>query len=152
MPTIPGRRLMFVSLGLAIITSVSQLPRRVYAQTTPPISSAPALPAPWVAQDIGNPVPSGSAGFIDNRFEIAVSGADASVNNDQIRFVYQMLSDDVRIAARVDSLMPAQMSSKAGLMIRGSLEPDAPQGSVLMSGDGELAFHSRKQGGVATTD
>jgi Big-like domain-containing protein len=152
MPSVAGRRLIFASLGFAIIISFSQLPRRVYAQTTLPIPSASALPAPWVGQDIGNPAPSGSAGFIENRFDISASGTDASVNTDQIRFVYQMLSDDVRIAARVDSLMPAQMSSKAGLMIRGSLEPNAPQGSVLMGGDGELAFHSRKQGGGATVD
>ena len=152
MSSIVGRRFIFASLALTIIIAVSQLSGRVYAQTTPavPVSSASALPAPWVAQDIGNPAPSGSAAFSDNRFEISASGTGDSGDTDQLRFVYQMLSDDVRIAARIDSLMPAQPSSKVGLMIRGSLQPDAVQASVLMSGDGQLAFQQRKQAGGLT--
>ena len=54
---------------------------------------------------------------------------------DQFRFVYQMLSGDVKITARLDSLTPAHLWSNAGLMIRSSLEPDAAHAAIMLRGD-----------------
>jgi regulation of enolase protein 1 (concanavalin A-like superfamily) len=140
MPSIRGHRLVYASLGLVI---ASLIPCAAHAQVT----SASA--APWVAQNIGHPPPTGSSEATNDGFTISAAGSDASVNSDQFRFLYQPLADDVRIAARVESLAPALMSSKAGLMIRTSLEPWSKQGSVLMNGDGTMAFHSRRDDGGA---
>ena len=141
MPSIAERRHVYLTFCLMIILGWGT--SRGYAQTPTP------LPAPWVAQDIGVPAPDGSSVFNDNQFEMSASGIGASATADRLRFVYQKLSDDVRISVRVDSLTPAQTTSKAGVMIRASLQPDAVQSSVFMSGDGELDFQRRKQTGGA---
>ena len=144
MPSIAGRRLVYATLGLIIVAGWGSSGGAAQTET--------ALPSPWIAQDIGVPAPDGSSVFQDNQFEISASGIGASATADRSRFVFQKLSDDVRISVRVDSLTPAHTLSKAGVMIRASLQPDALQASVFMSGDGELDFERRKEAGGAITN
>jgi hypothetical protein len=137
------RRLVSITWGLII---ASLAPAAAYAQIQSPSSTT------WAVQNIGNPAPNGWAAIDNDRFTIAASVTGISAQTDQFRFVYQILSGDVQIVARLDSLAPADRLSKAGLMIRSSLQPDASQGSLLMSGDGTLTLHSRKEsGGLATS-
>ena len=71
---------------------------------------------------------------------------------DRFNFVYQILSGDVRITARLDSLAPALLWSNAGLMIRSSLQPDAAHAAVIVRGDAGPALQTRAQKGGLTTD
>ncbi len=62
-----------------------------------------------------------------------------------------MLSGDVKITARLDSLTPAHLWSNAGLMIRSSLEPDAAHAAIMLRGDSARALQTRTENGGLTT-
>ena len=110
------------------------------------VRAAP-LPAPWAGQDIGSPVPAGSLSFDENTFTINGGGSDIWNASDHFFFVYQPISGDVDIRARVNSLLAPSDWSKAGVMIRASLEPNAAHGIALVSGSRGAAFQDRPAAG-----
>src|SRR5205085_2046607 len=105
------------------------------------------LPAPWAGQDIGSPVPAGSLSFDENTFTINGGGSDIWNASDHFFFVYQPISGDVDIRARVNSLLAPSDWSKAGVMIRASLDPNAAHGIALVSGSRGTAFQDRPAAG-----
>src|SRR4051812_23516650 len=113
--------------------------RSALAQTTWSLS------APWSAQDIGGPPIAGDSSFDQGTFTIDASGADIWGQSDQFHFVYQQVSGDVDVIARVDSVSATDAWAKAGLMIRSSLAADAAHGSVFVTGGNGIAFQSRAQ-------
>jgi regulation of enolase protein 1 (concanavalin A-like superfamily) len=81
-----------------------------------------SLPAPWGQQTLGKKelrIP-GSASFADGCFHITKAGGQITEEDDSPQFVYQPVSGDFQIVARLDSLTPAdnQVGPLAGLMIR----------------------------------
>ena len=98
----------------------------------------------WTEQDIGNPAIAGSATSSTSGFTIAAGGTDIGGYSDQFRFVYQPVTGDVDVRARVDSLTYTLAGAKAGVMIRGSLTPGAAHGFALVSA-GSTAFDRRTQ-------
>jgi len=80
-----------------------------------------SLPTPWSAQDIGNPTIAGSATFDQGAFTVTAGGTDIWGQADQFTFVYQQVTGDVEVIARVDSITAAHAWSKSGVMIRSSL-------------------------------
>jgi hypothetical protein len=88
--------------------------------------SAPVRPsAPFANLDIGSPQLAGSARRVDTGWDLIAGGADIWERADQFHFVCQDLSGDFDIAVRVESFTPAHLYSKAGLMIRESLNADS---------------------------
>jgi hypothetical protein len=78
-----------------------------------------------------------------------IPGATAS-QSDRVRFVYQMLSGDVQITARIDSL---SLQSNTGLMLRASLQPEAAHAAVVLNPTGGVEFqHRPRKGEPATSD
>lgn len=72
--------------------------------------------------DVGSPQLRGSAKPVDGGWEITGGGEDIWGNSDQFFFVCKVYSGDFDIAVRVESLMPAHLYSKAGLMVRETVE------------------------------
>jgi regulation of enolase protein 1 (concanavalin A-like superfamily) len=103
-----------------------------------PVTSAPVaitvtnstLPSPWVTQDIGSVALAGSAGFMNGTFSITGSGTDIYGTSDDFRYVYQTLTGDGQIIARVASLQNTDPWSKAGLMIRETLSANATNAMI----------------------
>src|SRR5580765_4980985 len=87
-----------------------------------------SLPSPWSAQDIGSPAVAGSATFDQGTFTINASGADIGGRSDQFTFVYQQVTGDVDVLARVNSVSSTDAGSETGVMIRNSLAADAANG------------------------
>jgi regulation of enolase protein 1 (concanavalin A-like superfamily) len=84
------------------------------------------LPSPWVSQDIGSPSAAGSATYASGTFTVNGDGADISGTSDSFQFVYQPVSGNCTIIARVVSLTNVvQDWAKAGIMIRESLNADS---------------------------
>ena len=109
------------------------------------------LPAPWAAQDIGNTGIAGSASVSGGTFTIDGGGADVWGTSDQFRFVYQPLTGDGEIVARVTLVENIEAWTKAGVMIRETLSPSSPHAFMLVSAGKGLAFQRRKVvGGVST--
>lgn len=75
---------------------------------------AQSVPSPWVAGDIGSPAVAGSTTYASGKFTVKAAGADIWGTSDQFRFVYQQITGDAEVIARVDSITKADAWSKAG--------------------------------------
>ncbi len=111
-----------------------------------------SLPAPWSAQDIGAPSIPGSASFDQGRLTITAGGIDIWGQSDQFTFVYQQVTGDVDVIARVDSVTVAHEWSKAGLMVRSSLAADAAHALALVSAGRGVAFQRRLLAGGSSSN
>jgi hypothetical protein len=80
----------------------------------------------FVSLDIGSPQLRGSARQFEGGWDLSAGGADIWEKSDQFHFLYKQISSDFEIAVRVESFTPAHLYSKAGLMIRETLDANSP--------------------------
>ena len=105
--------------------------------------STTGVPPPWLTQDIGAVGIAGTALYTNGVFGLAGSGADIGDNKDQFRFVYQTLTGDGEIIARVISQINTDEFAKAGIMIRESLATGAKEASTLVIPSKNVLFEDR---------
>jgi regulation of enolase protein 1 (concanavalin A-like superfamily) len=109
-----------------------------------------SLPNGQRSADIGNPPIPGSTAYRQGVYTITASGADIWSAWDQFRFVFQPVTGDVDIVARVASVVDGDSWAKAGVMIRESLAPDARNTMAVMSAQQGYLFQWRLDpGGLA---
>lgn len=106
-------------LGRSVTDSNAIAVLDAWINSLPP---TPDLPPPWLHQDIGAVGLSGDAGFSSGAFDAVASGADIYGNADSFHFIYQAITGNVQIIARVKSLQYTDPWAKAGIMIRQSLD------------------------------
>jgi regulation of enolase protein 1 (concanavalin A-like superfamily) len=86
---------------------------------------SPGLPSVWLDGDIGSVGVAGSASYANGTFTVAGAGLGTfSTSSDGFHFVYQPLSGDGTVVARVVSLQGSS-AAQAGVMIRETLNPGA---------------------------
>ena len=107
------------------------------------IEAAAPLPSPWKALDIGAVGATGTAVAVGSGARIEGAGADVWGTADAFRFVYEPLTGDGAITARVASLETVDPWTKAGVMIRSSLQANAAHAFMLVSPGKGLAFQRR---------
>jgi len=90
-------------------------------------SAGNGFPAPWQSADIGNPNPSSVSGYKNGTFGITTYGSDIYWSSDQFHYIYRPLSGNGEIIARVASASKPHEWSKAGIMIRESLDANSKQ-------------------------
>ena len=120
----------------------------------PPAPALPqSCPAPWTCADIGNPALAGSQSFDPNTgtWTINAGGADITGTADQFRFVWQTLSGDGSVIARVASQANTSSSAKAGVMLRASTDPGAPYYGVFVTPGAGIKVQVRSAPGGTTT-
>jgi regulation of enolase protein 1 (concanavalin A-like superfamily) len=115
-------------------------------------SPAPSLlPSGWSSRGIGAVTPAGSATASGSSFTVAGSGADIWGTADAFHFAYRTLTGDGSITARVASLQAVDAWTKAGVMMRETLEPGSKHAMMIASSSKGLAFQRRTAtGGVST--
>jgi len=117
------------------------------ASITVTVSAAPpppsALPDPWKAQDVGAVGPTGSASAASGMFTVKGGGADVWGTADAFQYVWQPISGDVDIVARVASVENVQAWVKAGVMLRERLTADSAHAFILVSAARGVAFQRR---------
>jgi hypothetical protein len=95
------------------------------------------LPEGWQNQDIGDVRETGSAGVFNGTFYIEGSGkasGHAYFNeDDELHFVYQKLSGNMEIIARIRSQTYTHEWGKAGVMIREALDNKSKYASVAVT-------------------
>jgi regulation of enolase protein 1 (concanavalin A-like superfamily) len=96
-------------------------------------------------------------GFADkggNAFTVSSTGSDIWNNSDQFRLAYKQLSGNGSITAKVDSLTRSDAWSKAGVMIRESLDAGSKYAMVVITPDNGTSFQYRTTtgGSSAGTD
>jgi regulation of enolase protein 1 (concanavalin A-like superfamily) len=89
-----------------------------------------ALPSPWWNQDIGVVGFTGGASTDGVTYTVAGSGADIWNQSDAFQYVYQSVSGDGSIMARVASQDNTGAYAKAGVMIRETLDPGSKHALV----------------------
>jgi len=115
--------------------------------TRPPIP----LSSPWLHQDIGSVGLPGTAGLAGATFTIAASGADIWDTADAFHFVYQPLTGNGEITARVGSVQNTDLWAKAGVMIRETLAAGSRHALVVVTPGHGTDFERRIATGGVTT-
>ncbi|HUJ08636.1 MAG TPA: cellulase family glycosylhydrolase [Verrucomicrobiae bacterium] len=117
----------------------------------PPPGALPPVPLPWMTQDIGTVGVSGTAGFTNSVFTLVGAGGDIQGTADAFRFVYVTATGDCTIIARVSSVQNVNPWSKAGVMIRASLDAGAANAFVAMTPSNGVTWQYRSSAGGGTT-
>ncbi len=104
---------------------------------------AATLPSPWIDMDIGNVGQAGSASYASGAFTVKGSGDDIWDNADAFHFVFQSMTGDGSIVARVASIDYTNSWAKAGVMIRESLDADARHAMAVVTAGNGVAFQRR---------
>jgi len=119
----------------------------------PPAPVPPPIPSPWQQQDIGAVGMPGYAGFdaASSSFAIEAGGADVWGTADALHFVYQPITGDGSIIARVAAVQNTASWTKVGVMIRESLAANAANAFMLVSATKGLAYQGRTATGGATS-
>jgi glucosylceramidase len=110
------------------------------------------LPAPWKQKDIGAVAQTGfggNAGGDGSAFTIGGSGDDIWNREDSFRFAYVPLRGDGEIFARVVAQERTSEWAKSGVMMRATLDADAPFVDVVLTPGNGVAVHARTAAGEA---
>jgi hypothetical protein len=115
----------------------------------------------FVSQDVGTPGDPGTAGTATfdpgtGAYAVSASGSDIWSTDDHMQFVYEPLSGDGEIVARVVSIQNPDYWTKAGVMIRGDTSSSAADAFMLETGPNfnhnEPIFQWRTDAGAGTND
>jgi regulation of enolase protein 1 (concanavalin A-like superfamily) len=88
----------------------------------------------------------------DGSIAMSAEGSDIQGTADQFRFAYKTLTSSTgSITVRVDSIERANAWSKAGIMIRNSLEPNDVHVTAVLGANGTAEMESRSTKGGGTT-
>ena len=112
---------------------------------------APGLPVPWSHSDIGAVGLAGTASASADTFSVEGAGADVWGTADALHYAYQPLTGDGQIVARVASVENVDQWTKAGVMMRETLDPGSRHAFMIVSPGKGLAFQRRvATGGIST--
>jgi regulation of enolase protein 1 (concanavalin A-like superfamily) len=114
--------------------------------------AAQSLPAGWSTSDIGAVGAAGSGSGSGAALTVTGAGADIWNMADAFHYVYTALTGDGTIVTRVTSVQYVANWTKAGVMMRESLAPNARHALMLVSPGKGLAFQRRvSTGGISTS-
>jgi len=90
----------------------------------------------FLSLDIGSPQLGGLTNQVEaGGWDLVAGGADIWEKSDQFHFVCKQVTNDFDITIRVESFKSAHLYSKAGLMIRETLNADSPHLMFLVFAD-----------------
>lgn len=119
------------------------------AVATIEIPSIPSSGSPWLQGDIGFVGQPGSQEASGNTIILRGSGADIWETTDAFQFLYRAMEGDVTVEAQVTSLSATNAWTKAGVMIRETLAPNARNVfAFLTPANGVAAQHRAATGGT----
>src|SRR6202166_211384 len=116
------------------------------------VTSQP-LPNPWLDQDVGAVGVAGSASFSNGTFTVNGAGGQIYGTADAFHFVYQPLTGDGSIVARLVSLQGGSGCVSAGVMIRETLNAGSTNAKTAdWRTYGGIYFDVRTTTGGSTTE
>ncbi len=113
-------------------------------------SGSSGLPPGWTDIDVGAVGLAGSAGYSSGTFTVNGSGADIWNTGDQFNYVYQSVSGDQTILARVATEGNPQAYAKAGVMIRQGTDTGSVEASVLLAPTNGVSMQIRLTNSAAS--
>jgi endoglucanase len=109
------------------------------------------LPYPWQTQDVGTVGVTGSAGYSNGVFPMTGAGADIQGSADAFRFVFVPVNGNCAIIARVAAVQNVNVWSKAGVMIRESLNANAANAFIAVTPGNGVTWQYRPSTSGGTT-
>jgi hypothetical protein len=103
--------------------------------------------------DVGSPAIAGSATYnaASQEYRLSAAGVNMWGTRDEFQFVWKRLEGDFLLRARVEFLGEGvDPHRKLGLIIRGSLDDDAPYADAVVHGDGLTSLQWRREKGGET--
>jgi len=111
-------------------------------------------PGAWRSIDIGDVGIEGSTEFCTAGLPqvVRASGDDVWSERDAFRFTYRAVSGDAALLVRVEGIEATHEWTKVGVMVRGSLDVDAPNAFLLLTESNGAVFQRRSERGGSTSD
>jgi regulation of enolase protein 1 (concanavalin A-like superfamily) len=125
-----------------------------YSNTASAATTAAPPPPPagtWSQADVGAVAIPGSADASGITYTVRGSGSDVWDRADAFHFLYQTLSGDCVVEARVTSMTNTNSWAKAGVMIRESLAPGSRNAFVFLTPTNGICSQLRSTTGGTTT-
>lgn len=119
-----------------------------WIQSLPPLTNS--LPVPWEHTDIGNIGVPGDATYAGGQFTVAGGGDDIWNNADAFHYMFQPLTGNGTITARVLSLQNTDAWAKAGVMFRETAGSTSTHASTFITIGNGSAFQRRNATGGAS--
>ena len=116
------------------------------AKPLPPITppAMASLTAGLGSVDLGGALPAGSATYHDRTWTVRGGGAEIWTNgSDSAHFGYRTIDGDCAMVARVTSVDRTHDGAKAGLMVRTSLDANAPRAWIAITPGRTVEHHYR---------
>src|SRR3954452_16324924 len=102
--------------------------------------------------DVGGPAIKGSVEFSNGQYRISGSGANIWAKQDQFQYVWREMTGNFTVTATLRFMGQGAAHRKAGIMVRQSLDADAPYADVVIHGNGMPGLQWRsKQGEDSNT-
>jgi fibronectin type 3 domain-containing protein/regulation of enolase protein 1 (concanavalin A-like superfamily) len=115
------------------------------------VNPAGCVPAPWQQQDIGAVGVAGGAVYCGGMFTVLGSGNNIGGAADAFHFVYQTASNNCSIIAPLSVPQTATTNAQASVMIRDSLNANAANVFVGVTGINTVTFQYRSSDGGTTS-
>ena len=118
-----------------------------------PLSLSIVRAGTWTGSDVGSVGVAGSDSYNSATGVYTISGSGADINGtaDAFHFVYQTLTGDGELEARVGSLQNTNGAAKAGLMIRQSTAAGSINGFIAITPTNGINFEQRTTLNGSTT-
>jgi len=101
------------------------------------------LPSGWQSADVGHVGAAGSASYSNGVFTVKGSGADVWGTADAFHYVYRQMDQQFEMQALIDTVQNVNAWTKAGIMVRTSIDASAPQASVFVTPGHGIVFQRR---------
>jgi hypothetical protein len=131
-------------------TALSQVVFNAVALANGSTEPPDVCPAIYSCYDVGAATPTGTEALLNGTWSVSGGGGDTWGTADQFGFVSQALPGDGVATARLVSLGNTDPWSKAGLMIRTTIDPGAAYYAILQTPGHGLVIQYRTTQGAAT--
>ena len=133
--------------GTASVAGVTVGTPTITPQAAPSVG---ACPTGWNCQDIGNPALVGNQSLSGGTWTVSGAGGDIWASSDQFHYVWQTVSGDATVSARVTAQSNTDPSAKAGVMLRSGADPGAAYYAAYVTPSNGIEVQYRDtDGGIA---
>src|SRR5579884_1813847 len=115
---------------------------KLNATTFDNVSVAGKLPAGWTDADVGGPALAGSASYLNGTFTVNGAGNDIWGTTDQFNYLYQSLTGNGTVTARVTAQQNTSSWAKSGLMVKQSTTSGTAYSALLVTPGNGLHIQS----------
>ncbi len=136
--------------------TVTATPTVTNTPTLTPTATVTPTPGPvtcavgWSCADIGGPLPAGGQALANGSWSVQGGGADIWNTSDQFHYVWQTLTGNGTLSARLTNIQPTDPYAKVGLMVRASTVAGAANYIVELTAGHGLYVQDRPSLGANT--